>query len=169
MRPRRDCLGDMSLRILVGSLAAVVLGALLACGQSENDEPVQARVPTAAVFDLLESGFHQSTVGVALGRAGRGVGGGAAGEARPAHLRCAECRRSVRQRSPNAHSPTERRKRDGNPLCLRVAVRLLLPLRTANTPSNWKIGGVCSTMWVPSRPCNGRSTRCRNDGSESRR
>ena len=67
MRPRRDCLGDMSLRILVGSLAAVVLGALLACGQSENDEPVQARVPTAAVFDLLEAGFHRSTVWASLG------------------------------------------------------------------------------------------------------
>ena len=67
MRPRRDCLGDMSLRILVGSLAAVVLGALLACGQSENDEPVQARVPTPEAFDLLEAGFHRSTVGVALG------------------------------------------------------------------------------------------------------
>ena len=66
MRPRRDCLGDMSLRIPV-SLVAVLLGALLACGQSENDEPVQARVPTAAAFDLLESGFHQSTVGVVLG------------------------------------------------------------------------------------------------------
>ena len=44
-----------------------MLGALLACGQSGDDEPVQARVPTPAVFDLLESGFHQSTVGVALG------------------------------------------------------------------------------------------------------
>ena len=66
MRPRRDCLGDMSLRIPV-SLVAVLLGALLACGQSENDEPVQARVPTAAAFDLLESGFHQSTVGIVLG------------------------------------------------------------------------------------------------------
>ena len=67
MRPSSDCLVDVTMRILVGSLAAVVLGALLACGQLGDDEPVQARVPTAAVFDLLESGFHQSTVGVALG------------------------------------------------------------------------------------------------------
>ena len=68
MRPRRDCLGDMSLRILVGSLAAVVLGALLACGQSGDDESVQVTgAPMPTTFDLLESGFHQSTVGVALG------------------------------------------------------------------------------------------------------
>ena len=91
MRPRRDCLGDMSLRILAGSLAAVVLGALVACGQSEDDEPVQVRAPTPAVFDLLEAGFHRSTVWAALGERVEGVGGGAAGEARPAHLRCAEC------------------------------------------------------------------------------
>ena len=56
----------ISHRTALVSVAAVVLGALLACGQS-GDESVEARVPTAAVFDLLESGFHQSTVGVALG------------------------------------------------------------------------------------------------------
>ena len=67
MRPGRNRLCDLTLRLVHGSLAAVLLGALLACGQSEDDEPVQARVPTPETFDLLESGFHQSTVGVALG------------------------------------------------------------------------------------------------------
>ena len=67
MRPSSDCLVDVTMRILVGSLAAVVLGALLACGQSGDDESVQVRAPAPTTFDLLESGFHQSTVGVALG------------------------------------------------------------------------------------------------------
>ena len=67
MRPSSDCLVDVTMRILVGSLAAVVLGALLACGQLGDDEPVQVRAPAPTTFDLLESGFHQSTVGVALG------------------------------------------------------------------------------------------------------
>ena len=67
MRPSSDCLVDVTMRILVGSLAAVVLGALLACGQSGDDEPAQARAPTPASFDLLESGFHQSTIGVSSG------------------------------------------------------------------------------------------------------
>ena len=67
MRPSSDCLVDVTMRILVGSLAAVVLGALLACGQLGDDEPVEARVPTPEAFDLLEAGFHRSTVRVALG------------------------------------------------------------------------------------------------------
>ena len=67
MRPRSDCLVDVTMRILVGSLAAVVLGALLACGQLGDDEPVQVRAPAPTTFDLLESGFHQSTVNAALG------------------------------------------------------------------------------------------------------
>ena len=67
MRPGRYRLCDLTLRLIHGSLAAVLLGALLACGQSENDEPAQARVPTPEAFDLLESGFHQSTVWAALG------------------------------------------------------------------------------------------------------
>ena len=67
MRPGRNCLSFMTLRTLAASLAAVVLGALLACGQSGDDESVQVRAPAPTTFDLLESGFHQSTVGVALG------------------------------------------------------------------------------------------------------
>ena len=57
----------ISHRTALVSVAAVVLGALLACGQSGDDESVQVRVPAPTTFDLLESGFHQSTVGVALG------------------------------------------------------------------------------------------------------
>ncbi len=67
MRPRRDCLGYTTIRILGGAFAAVVLGALIACGQSSDDEHAQARAPAPATFDLLEAGFHQSTVGVSLG------------------------------------------------------------------------------------------------------
>ena len=67
MRIGRDCLGYTTIRILAASLAAVLLGALLACGQSSDDEPVEARSPAPVVFDLLEAGFHQSTVGVSLG------------------------------------------------------------------------------------------------------
>ena len=48
---------EMTLRIFVGSLVAVLQGSLVACGQSENDESVQVRVPTSETFDLLESGF----------------------------------------------------------------------------------------------------------------
>ena len=66
MRPGRYRLCDLTLRLVHGSLAAVVLGALLACGQS-GDESVEARVPTPEAFDLLEAGFHRSTVRVALG------------------------------------------------------------------------------------------------------
>ena len=167
MRPRRDCLGDMSLRILVGSLAAVVLGALLACGQLGDDEPVEARVPTPEAFDLLEAGFHQSTVGVALGERVE-VSVEVRQERHDQHIcgvpsvvdRSATfSKRSLPDRTPQkGRQPTMSTSR-GTPS---------LPLRTVNTASSWKIGGVCSTMWVPSRPCNGRSTRCRNDGSESR-
>ena len=57
----------MTLRLFVGPLAAVMLTALLACGQPSDDEPAQARVPTPASFDLLESGFHESTVRAATG------------------------------------------------------------------------------------------------------
>ena len=67
MRPSSDCLVDVTMRILVGSLAAVVLGVLLACGQSGDDESVQVRAPAPTTFDLLEAGFHQSSVDVALG------------------------------------------------------------------------------------------------------
>ena len=67
MRPGRNRLCVLTLRLVHGSLAAILLGALVACGQSEDDEPVQVRAPAPATFDLLEAGFHQSTVGVALG------------------------------------------------------------------------------------------------------
>ena len=67
MRPRRDRLGDTIPRLIVGLLAAVLLVAVIACENSEDDEPVQARVPAPASFDLLEAGFHQSSVEVALG------------------------------------------------------------------------------------------------------
>lgn len=52
----------MILRILVGFLAAVILIGMLACGQ-----PGDETIPTASSFDLLESGFHQSTIEVSSG------------------------------------------------------------------------------------------------------
>lgn len=68
MRPGRDCLVVMTLRLLVGSLAAVVLGGLLACGQSENDDSAETLSPPPVTVDLLETGFHQSLVRVSSGR-----------------------------------------------------------------------------------------------------
>ena len=67
MRTGRERLGVKTLRILTASLAAVMLGVLLACGQPGDEESLQARVPAPASFDLLESGFHRSTVGASLG------------------------------------------------------------------------------------------------------
>ena len=66
MRPNHDCLRVMTLRILAVSLAAVVLGGLLACGRS-GDETIVSWAPAPASFDLLESGFHQSTIEVKSG------------------------------------------------------------------------------------------------------
>ena len=62
MRLGHASIGVTILRILVGSLAAVVLGTLLACGQ-----PGDETIPTASSFDLLESGFHQSIIEVSSG------------------------------------------------------------------------------------------------------
>lgn len=67
MRPGHDCIGVTILRILVGSLVAVVLIGMLACRQSEDDGPPPARMPTPASFDLLEAGFHQSNIRVTIG------------------------------------------------------------------------------------------------------
>ncbi len=66
MRPVHDCFSVTILRILVGSLAAVVLVGMLACGEPEEDASVQAKMLPPATFDLAESGFHQSTVEVGL-------------------------------------------------------------------------------------------------------
>ena len=52
--------------MLIGLLAAVTLGALLACGHSE-DESVEPLAPPPETFDLSDTGFHQSTVEVATG------------------------------------------------------------------------------------------------------
>ena len=67
MRPGRVGSFELTRQLLATSLLAVLLGVLLACGQSSDDEPVEARVTEPETFDLLESGFHQSTVAVALG------------------------------------------------------------------------------------------------------
>ena len=66
MRPERERLDVMILRMLAASLAAVVLGGLLACGQSE-DEAADGREFAPTSFDLLEAGFHESAVWAASG------------------------------------------------------------------------------------------------------
>ena len=58
----------MTYRILVGSLAAVVLGSLLACGQTENDDSAETLSPPPTTSDLSETGFHQSLLRVSSGR-----------------------------------------------------------------------------------------------------
>ena len=67
MRPGRDGVLEISPRLILALLATFVMGTLLACGQPDDDESVEARAPTPASFDLLEAGFHQSSVDVALG------------------------------------------------------------------------------------------------------
>ena len=64
MRPGRNFLNVMILRMLAVSLVSVVLGAMLACGQSEEENSLGVRFPLPETFDLLESGFHKSTFGV---------------------------------------------------------------------------------------------------------
>ena len=54
--------------MLIGLLAAVALGALLACGQSENDNSAETLSPPPVTFDLSETGFHQSLLRVSSGR-----------------------------------------------------------------------------------------------------
>ena len=62
MRLGHNCIGVTILRILVGSLAAGVLMGMLACGQPEEEgSSSRVRFPLPETFDLLESGFHQST------------------------------------------------------------------------------------------------------------
>ena len=68
MRPGRERLVDMTLRLFIGSLAAVALGAALACGQSENDNSAETLSPPPVTFDLSETGFHQSLLRVSSGR-----------------------------------------------------------------------------------------------------
>ena len=68
MRPGLDCFGVTLLRILVGSLAAVVLVGTLTCGQPENDDSVETLSPPSFPFDLSETGFHQSLLRVSSGR-----------------------------------------------------------------------------------------------------
>ena len=68
MRPGHERLIDMTLRLLVGSLAAVVLGAMLACGQSENDDSAETLSLPPVTFDLSETGFHQSLLRVSSGK-----------------------------------------------------------------------------------------------------
>ena len=70
MRPGRERLVDMTLRMLAVSLAAVVLGALLACGESEETHginPIPVTRPVPEQFDLLVSAFHQSNIRVTVG------------------------------------------------------------------------------------------------------
>ena len=70
MRLGRDCIGVTILRILVGSLATVVLIGMLACGQSEETHwlnPIPVTRPMPEQYDLLESAFHQSNIRVTLG------------------------------------------------------------------------------------------------------
>ena len=70
MRPGREHLVDMTLRLLAVSLAAVVLGAMLACGQSEETHgvnPIPVTRPMPEQFDLLESAFHQSNIRATVG------------------------------------------------------------------------------------------------------
>ena len=54
--------------MLIGLPAAVVLGSLLACGQSENDVSAETLSPPPVTFDLSEAGFHQSLLRVSSGR-----------------------------------------------------------------------------------------------------
>ncbi|MXY43076.1 MAG: hypothetical protein F4Y50_03280 [Dehalococcoidia bacterium] len=54
--------------MLAVSLAVVVLGGLLACGQSENDDSTETLSPPSFPFDLSETGFHQSLLRVNSGR-----------------------------------------------------------------------------------------------------
>ena len=54
--------------MLIGLPAAVVLGSLLACGQSENDNSAETLSPPPVTFDLSETGFHQSLLRVSSGR-----------------------------------------------------------------------------------------------------
>ena len=70
MRPGRERLGVTILRLLAVSLAAVVLGAMLACGQSEETHglnPIPVTRPMPEQFDLLASAFHQSNIRVTVG------------------------------------------------------------------------------------------------------
>ena len=53
--------------MLIGLLAAFVLGSLLACGQSENDDSAEILSPPPVTFDLSETGFHQSLLRVSSG------------------------------------------------------------------------------------------------------
>ena len=159
MRTGRDCVINMTLRLFGGPLAAVVLGMLLACGQSEDDF-VEARVPAPASFDLLESGFHRSTVW--LGRASRGVGG-----RHDRHIcgcRAVDPFGNVLQSLTPRHNAV---KRDWQPTIYESRYAFF-----AATGGEYgaKLENRCLLDDVAaSRPCNGRSTRCRNDGSESRR
>ena len=68
MRPGSAYVLDMTLRILVGPLAAVMLTVLLACGQSENDDSAETLSPPPVTFDLWETGFHQSLLRVSSGK-----------------------------------------------------------------------------------------------------
>ena len=68
MRPGRNFLDVMILRMLVASLAAVVLIGLLACGQSENDDSAETLSLPPVTFDLSETGFHQSLLRVSSGK-----------------------------------------------------------------------------------------------------
>lgn len=58
----------MTYRMFIGLLAAVVLGTLLACGQTENDDSAETLSPPPVTFDLWETGFHQSLLRVSSGR-----------------------------------------------------------------------------------------------------
>ena len=68
MRSGRNTSCDLTLRLLFGLLAAVVLGALFACGGSGDDEPVENLSPPPTTIDLSETGFHQSLLRVSSGR-----------------------------------------------------------------------------------------------------
>ena len=70
MRPGRERLVDITLRLFIGLLTAVVLGAMLACGQSGESHgvnPIPVTRPMPEQYDLLESAFHQSNVRVTVG------------------------------------------------------------------------------------------------------
>ncbi len=45
-----------------------MLTALLACGQSENDDSAETLSPPPVTFDLWETGFHQSLLRVSSGK-----------------------------------------------------------------------------------------------------
>ena len=71
MRPGHERLIHVTHRMLAVSLTAVVLGAMLACRQSEEeDSSLRVSFPLPETFDLLESGFHQSTFGVGVDERG---------------------------------------------------------------------------------------------------